>query len=106
MVDRSKEVKHEVGNSLITFTVEANGEETFDAEFEIPELPPTHVRPPIRKFIVENKKRVRAPVSTDPLIAVDIEISYQFKLTVAKILEYNINNYILSRVLKKDAQPQ
>ena len=58
IIKKSKLVVHSVGKPLIIDMVEPNYEKTFEAEFAIPELPPSH-------------KDTKA-----------VEISYKFKLEV------------------------
>ena len=70
---KTKVVKKDVGKPLIIGTVEGNEEKTFDAELDVPELPPTHA---------DNTA---------------IEISYIFKLEVLTQVEYPITNYLLFR---------
>ena len=58
IIKKSKLVSHTVSKPLIIGMVEPNDENTFEAEFDIPELPPSH-------------KDTQA-----------VEISYKFKLEV------------------------
>lgn len=58
IIKKSKLVIHPVGKPLIIGMVEPNDEKTFEAEFDVPELPPSH-------------KDTQA-----------VEISYKFKLEV------------------------
>ena len=42
IIKKSKMVIHPVGKPLIIGMVEPNDEKTFEAEFDVPELPPSH----------------------------------------------------------------